>query len=131
MAGSKLRNTRSKRRKTKDGRIEVKEPQNVTGSRRISPDLVQNSKYFAKEDDCFDSGQVSLVLKPKIDNAVGLESSDLRLTVEDVGSGDGRSSSGGWPGGLDSLNGKHSFYQLKKKKCNRYIKKIRLLQHQA
>ena len=98
MAGSKLRNTRSKRRKTKDGQIEAKEPQNVTGSRRISPDLVQNSKYFAEEDDCFDSGQVSLVLKHKIDNAVGLESSDLRLTVRDVGSGDGRSSSGGWVG---------------------------------
>ena len=54
-------------------------------------------------------------MKHKIDNVVGLESSDLRLTVGDVGSSDSRSSSGGWPGGLDNLNGKHSFYQLKKK----------------
>ena len=103
MAGSKLRNTKSKRRKTKDGRIEAKEPQNVTGSRRIPSDLVQNSKYFSEEDDYFDLSRVSLVLKHKIDNAVGLESSDPRLTVGDVGSGDGRSSSGGWLGGLDSL----------------------------
>ena len=95
VAESELRNTGFERRKTKDGWIRVEEHQNVTGSRRISPDLVQNSKYFAEKDDCFDSGQVSLVLKHKIDNAVGLESSDLRLTVGDVRSGDGRSSSGG------------------------------------
>ena len=43
VAGSELRNIGFERRKTKDGWIGVEEHQNVTGSRRILPDLVQNS----------------------------------------------------------------------------------------
>ena len=68
MAGLELRNTGSEQRKTKDGRIGAEEHQNVTGSRRISPNLVQNSLYFTGEDDCFGSDQVSRVLKRKTDN---------------------------------------------------------------
>ena len=68
VAGSGLRNTRFEWRKTKDGWIGVEEHQNIIGSRRISLDLVQNSLYFAREDDCFGSGQVSWVLKRKTGN---------------------------------------------------------------
>ena len=108
MARLKLRNTGSKRRKTKDGRIgaeETRTSSDLEGScwiwskiRNILPKRMIVSVRVG----CHGFWNVKLATNPR---GVGLESLDPCMTTRDVKSGGGRSSSGGlggWPGGLDN-----------------------------